>query len=137
MYQTSEVEYAQQKILEVLVSGNHARKILEICSELLQLHTVVRFNVVPTPHKLVKGLLLVFAICQYFRMLLGIKGLTKLLESHLRSSSDDLSHSLVSFNYRFVSIFIHFSSEIIQKLSIVDLSSCIISFEKMRYFLFC
>ena len=35
LYQVSKVEYTQQKILEMLVSGNHARKILKVSSKFL------------------------------------------------------------------------------------------------------
>lgn len=54
----SEVEYAQQQVLEVLVSRNHAGQVLEVGCELLQLHHIVRFDVIPAPNKLVERLLL-------------------------------------------------------------------------------
>ena len=58
IFRRSKVEYAQKEVIEMLVSGDHARKILEICGEFLQLNEVVRFDVVPTPDKLSKGLFL-------------------------------------------------------------------------------
>jgi hypothetical protein len=47
----------------MVISWDHAGKVLEIGRELLELNYVVRFYVVPTPDELVEGLLLALLVC--------------------------------------------------------------------------
>lgn len=76
----SQMEYAEQKILEVLISGNHARKILKVSCKLLQLDEVVRLYVVPTPYKLIESLLLCLLACYDLWMSLSVEHLSQLLQ---------------------------------------------------------
>ena len=69
-------------------------------------------------------------------MLLGIKYFSELFEGHLSSSSNDFANSLVGLDNRFVSVLIHFTPEIVQKLSVVNFTSSVISLKKMSYFFF-
>lgn len=72
---SSEVEDAQQQILEVFVSGDHAREVLKVRCELLKLHFVVGLYVVPAPYELSKSLFFLFFVGQHFRVSLSIKDL--------------------------------------------------------------
>lgn len=74
----SKVEYAEQQVLEVLVPWNHAGKVLEVSSELLQLHHIIRLDVVPAPNKLVECLLLRLLVSYHFRVSLSVEYLANL-----------------------------------------------------------
>ena len=54
------MEDTEEEVLEMFVSGNHAGKVLEIGCEFLKLDLVIRFNVVPAPDELRKGLFFAF-----------------------------------------------------------------------------
>ena len=70
------MEYAEQKILKVLIPWNHAGKVFKISCKLFQLNKIVRFYVVPTPYKLVERLLLCLLASYDLWMPLSIKDLT-------------------------------------------------------------
>lgn len=113
----------------MFVSGDHAGKILEIGGELFEFDHIIGFYVVPTPNKLGKCLFLGFPPCQYFRMTFSIKHFTQFFKSS--RSSNDLSSSFICLDDWFITILVHFSSEVCQKLSVIDHTFSIIRFQKI------
>lgn len=63
----------EKEILEMLISGNHAREILEVGCEFLKLNFIVWLDVVPAPNELSESLFLLFFVSQYLRVSLGVK----------------------------------------------------------------
>lgn len=72
------MEYAEQQVFEVLVTRDHARKVLEVSCELLQLHHVVRLYIVPAPNKLIECLLLRLLARYHLRVSPSIEHLPQL-----------------------------------------------------------
>ena len=104
----------------MVVARDHARQVLEVRRELLELDHVVWLNVVPAPHELVEGLLLTLLASQHLRMPLRIVRLAHLLQRHL--APRDLLHPLVSVQDRFVAVLVEFPTEVVQQQSVGDLS---------------
>lgn len=73
------MEDTEEEVLEMFVTGNHAGKVLEIGCEFLKLDLVIRFNVVPAPDELRKGLFFAFLPRQHLRMPLGVVHFAQLL----------------------------------------------------------
>ena len=107
------MKYAEQQILEVVISRDHTRKILKICGKLLEFDAIIRLDVVPTPHKLIKRLLLALPVGRNLRMPPCIVDLAQFLKSNLLT--DDLLHPLVCVYNGFVTVFVQFSSKVVQE----------------------
>jgi hypothetical protein len=75
------MEYTQKQVLEMVVSWNHAGKVLKIGCKFLKLNDVIRFNVIPAPYEFIESLFLCLFVSEHFRMSLGVIYLTHLLES--------------------------------------------------------
>lgn len=106
----------------MIVARDHARQVLEVRSELLELDHVIWLYVVPTPYELVEGLLLALLASQHLRMPLRIIDLAHLLEHHLVSG--DLLHSFVGVQDGFVTVFVEFPPEVVQQQSVGNLPLC-------------
>jgi hypothetical protein len=102
----------------MLVTWNHPRKVLEVRCELLNLNDVVRLDIIPAPDEFVEGLLVALLHRQHLWMLFGVVHLSQFLQCNLFPHY--FFHSFVSANYRVIPIFIHFASQLIQKLAIGD-----------------
>lgn len=113
------MKHAEQKILEMVISRYHARKILKIGRKLLELDAVIRLDVVPTPHELIKCLFLALPVCQHLRMPPRIVDLAQLLKSDLLAGY--LLHPLVCIDDRFITIFVQFSTKVVQEQFIRNL----------------
>ena len=108
MLSRSQVKHIQQHVLEVLVSRNHPRQVLEVTPELLQPHLVVRLYVVPTPHELVKRILLRLTLRQHLRVPLRVENLPQLLQCH--PISCHLLHPVVRVHYRLLPVLVQLPS---------------------------
>lgn len=87
------MEDRQQQVLKVLITRDHVRQILEVGRKLFEFDHVVWLDVVPTPDKLGKSLLLRLLTSHDLRMFPRIEYLAQLLKNH--SSPDELPHPLI------------------------------------------
>ena len=104
----------------MVVARDHARQVLEVRRELLELDHVVWLNVVPAPHELIEGLLLTLLASQHLGMPLRIVRLAHLLQCYL--AARDLLHPLVGVQDRFVAVLVEFAPEVVQQQPVGDLS---------------
>lgn len=127
------MKHAEQKILEMVIPRYHARKILKIGRKLLELDVVIRLDVVPTPHELIKCLLFALPACQNLGMAPRIVDLAQLLESDLLA--DHLLHSLVCIDDRFITIFVQFPAKVVQEQPVGNLPLTAVCLDQIGKFL--
>lgn len=123
------MEDAEQQVLEMLISGDHAGEILEVGRELLQLHHIVRLDVVPTPHELVERLLLALLVRQHFGVSLRVVHLPQLLQGHL--VADDLPHPFVCVYNALVPAFVHFAPQIVEESLVGHLALAVVGLDQV------